>query len=47
MFAIKFSREKEIKFLWIAGFYLPKKNATVFSAQNEEESKSNIENDQV
>ena len=30
MFAIKFSMEKRIKFFWIAGFFLPAINATVF-----------------
>ena len=31
MFAIKFSMEKRIKKFWIAGFFLPAINATVFS----------------
>ena len=31
MFAIKFSIEKGIKNFWIAGFFLPAINATVFS----------------
>ena len=31
MFAMKFSMEKQIIFFWIAGFFLPAINATVFS----------------
>ena len=31
MFAIKFSMEKWIKKIWVAGFFLPTINATVFS----------------
>ena len=31
MFAIKFSKEKGIRFIWMAGFFLPAINATVFS----------------
>ena len=31
MFAMKFSIEKRINFFWVAGFFLPMINATVFS----------------
>ena len=31
MFAIKFSMEKRIKNFWVAGFFLPAINATVFN----------------
>ena len=31
MFAIKFSMEKQINFFWVAGFFLPAINATVFT----------------
>ena len=34
MFAIKFSMEKQIKFFWIAGFFLPAINATVFKSEH-------------
>ena len=30
MFAMKFAMEKQIKKFWIAGFFLPAINATVF-----------------
>ena len=30
MFAMKFSTETPIKFFWIAGFFLPAINATIF-----------------
>jgi hypothetical protein len=30
MFAIKFSKEKQIKIFWTTGFFLPAINATVF-----------------
>ena len=31
MFAIKFSIEKRIKIFWVAGFFLPAINTTVFT----------------
>ena len=34
MFATKFSMEKRIKIIWIAEFFLPVINATVFSGPN-------------
>ena len=34
MFAMKFSMEKRIKKFWIAGFFLPAINATVFRNEN-------------
>ena len=33
MFAMKFAMEKRIKKFWIAGFFLPAINATVFRAE--------------
>ena len=35
MFAIKFSKEERIKNFWIAGFFLPAINATVFNVLDE------------
>jgi hypothetical protein len=36
MFSIKFSMEKQIKKFWIAGFFLPAINATVFGKTTQE-----------
>ena len=32
MFSMKFAMEKQIKKFWIAGFFLPAINATVFNS---------------